>query len=130
MITFVFMKASLGLIRLLDKLFDHFWWLLHHIPIFGRFFWRAHWDAHRYLTIQDHVASFVRIKVKVLEGHLICGGEVCSAHSGVEIFAESADPITGVIGGPGHRFKLVKHSIPGSESLWPSVSFEPVLRIT
>ena len=130
MIILLFIKASLGLIRLLDKLFDHVWWLLHHIPIFGRFFYRYHWDVNRYLTIQDHVSSFVRIKVEVRGGHLNSPGEVCSGHSCVEIFAEAADPITGVIGGPGHRFKLVKEeSIPGAES-WPNVSFEPVLRIT
>lgn len=104
-------------------------WGLTSLPFIGRFVWRAQWtdQSARYLTVQDHVDDFVRIKIKIKNNNLLSSNEEIS--DDVTIFAESAD-LNGVIGAAGHRYKLVKQFHNGPAPNWPVVQFIPVPRIT
>jgi hypothetical protein len=128
-----FMKALrfiwVQIFRFFDFIFDHVLWQLYSLPVIGRFCWRRQWSSVRFLTVggTDPVMSSIKtIKIKISDTDLLTVSH--PLNDKIEIFAETADA-QGVIGGPGHRFKLTKEFINGPPPAWPSVGFTAINRI-
>jgi hypothetical protein len=128
-----FMKALsfiwVQILRFFDFIFDHVLWQLYSLPVIGRFCWRRQWSSVRFLTVggTDPVMSSIKtIKIKISDTDLLTVSH--PLNDKIEIFAETADA-QGVIGGPGHRFKLTKEFINGPPPAWPSVGFTAINRI-
>jgi hypothetical protein len=128
-----FMKALrfiwVQIFRFFDFIFDHVLWQLYSLPVIGHWFWRRQWSSVRFLTVgdTDPVMSTIKtIKIRITDSDLLTISH--PLNDKIEIFAETADA-QGVIGGPGHRFKLTKEFINGPPPAWPSVGFTAINRI-
>jgi hypothetical protein len=128
-----FMKALrfiwVQIFRFFDFIFDHVLWQLYSLPVIGHWFWRRQWSSVRFLTVgdADPVMSTIKtIKIRITDSDLLTISH--PLNDKIEIFAETADA-QGVIGGPGHRFKLTKEFINGPPPAWPSVGFTAINRI-